>query len=123
MAMANWYSARSYVLSSAQTILQPGRSKLEITLTSNSLVAHPLPKVNLATSLKLAFLPCSPGRLPTIVAHRLSRYSPNREVHPEKAQLMMPGIRPIDANAEGKARAPAPMIVLARFDTEERMDA
>jgi hypothetical protein len=35
----------------------------------------------------------------------------------------MPGIKPIAANAEGKARAPAPMTVLARLVTEEGIEA
>lgn len=92
-------------------------------LTSKALVAHPLPKVNLAISLKLAFLPSSPGRVPTMVAHLLKRYSPNIAVTPENAQERIPGNKPIAAKALGKARAPAPRIVLLRLLTDEMTEA
>lgn len=82
-------------------------------------MAHPFPNVILATSLKLALVVSCPGFLPTIVAHRLSRYSPNIEVPAENAQDRIPGISPIEANADGKARAPAPIMVLAKFETED----
>jgi hypothetical protein len=54
-----------------------------------------------------------------MVAQRLKRYKPNIEVEAEKAQENIPGIRPMDAKADGNARAPAPIIVLARFETED----
>lgn len=60
-----------------------------------------------------------PGFLPTIVAHRLRRYSPNIDVLAENAQDRIPGISPIEAKADGKASAPAPIMVLARFETED----
>jgi hypothetical protein len=92
---------------------------LEFGPTSNSLVAHPLPNVILATSLKLAFVVSCPGFLPTIVAHLLNKYNPNIEVHAENAHDSIPGINPIDAKADGKARAPAPIMVFAKFETDE----
>jgi hypothetical protein len=92
-------------------------------LTSNTLVAHPFPKVIFATSLKLAFVPSCPGFLPTMVAHRLSKYNPKIEVLAENKHEMIPGMRPIEAKAEGKANAPAPIIVFARLETDETIVA
>jgi len=92
-------------------------------LTSKTLVAHPLPKVIFATSLKLAFVVSCPGFLPTIVAHRLNKYNPNIEVDAEKAQDRIPGIRPMEANADGNARAPAPIMVFARLETDDTIVA
>jgi hypothetical protein len=92
-------------------------------LTSNNLITHPFPNVILATSLKLAFFPSSPGLVPTTAAHRLRRYSPKMLVDPEKRHEMTPGMRPMAANALGKASAPAPMMVLARLTTDEWIEA
>ena len=61
--------------------------------------------------------------MPTIVAHRLRRYNPNIEVDAEKAQDRIPGISPIEANADGKARAPAPIMVFAKLDTDDTIVA
>ena len=61
--------------------------------------------------------------MPIIVAQRLKRYKPNIDVEAEKAQDSIPGIRPMDANAEGKARAPAPIMVFARFETDDTIVA
>lgn len=41
----------------------------------------------------------------------------------ENRQDKIPGISPIEAKAEGKARAPAPIIVLAKFETDDRIVA
>lgn len=41
------------------------------------------------------------------------------DVPAENAQDKIPGINPIEANAEGNASAPAPIMVLAKFDTED----
>lgn len=41
------------------------------------------------------------------------------EVLAENRHDRIPGISPIEANADGKARAPAPIMVLARFDTDD----
>jgi hypothetical protein len=79
--------------------------------------------VILATSLKLAFLPSSPGAVPTTAAHRLSRYSPKMLVRPENRHEITPGMSPIAAKALGNAKAPAPMMVLARLTTEEWIEA
>jgi hypothetical protein len=64
-----------------------------------------------------------PGFLPTIVAHRLSKYSPKIDVDAENKQENIPGIRPIEAKADGKARAPAPIIVLAKLETDDTIVA
>jgi len=45
------------------------------------------------------------------------------EVDAENAQDSIPGISPIEANAEGKAKAPAPMIVLVKLETDDTIVA
>lgn len=44
-------------------------------------------------------------------------------MHAENMHEMIPGIRPMLANADGNASAPDPIMVLARFENEDRMDA
>lgn len=83
-------------------------------------MTHPFPKAILVISLKLAFLPSSPGRIPACVAHLLRQYSPKAAVIADSAQDSAPGTRPIAENAAGKASAPAPMVVFARLTIEEK---
>lgn len=82
-------------------------------------MTHPLPKARRATSLKEAFLPSSPGRVPTCRAHRDSSQRPKAAVVADVKHETIPGIRPILANAAGKASAPEPTIVFAKFENEE----
>jgi hypothetical protein len=61
--------------------------------------------------------------VPTTVAHLLSKYRPKAVIDALKTHDTAPGINPMDANAEGKASAPAPMTVLVRLTTEDFTDA
>ena len=45
------------------------------------------------------------------------------EVDAENKQESIPGMRPMDAKADGKARAPAPIMVLARLETDDTIVA
>jgi hypothetical protein len=58
-----------------------------------------------------------------MVAHRLKRYNPNIDVEAEKAQESIPGISPMEANADGKAKAPAPIMVFAKLETDDTIVA